>query len=274
MPSPAPNLELKRRYLVAVGAVDEIGLATEKMPPQPDAQGRLYVPASPKVLQATKMLNPNDTLRLRFNAPSEPGDYPYLCTYPGHWQRMRGVLKVVKDLDEYLAQGHAEPAAPVITEWKLADLEAELPKLARGRDFAKGKALFTSVGCIACHAPPGLNGAPPMGDVAAWAPRIAKGMDTLHQHALMGFQGEKGLMPQKGGRVDLSDAEIIGVDVGAPVLRYAHARAEAFGLPIHFSQQNGEETNFPDGFFDVVCSHIIMHETSTRAAPRIFSRVM
>jgi cytochrome c len=35
-------------------------------------------------------------------------------------------------------------------------------------------------------------------------------MDTLHQHALMGFQGEKGLMPQKGGRVDLSDAEIIG----------------------------------------------------------------
>lgn len=97
------------------------------------------------------MLNPNDTVRLRFNAPSEPGEYTYLCTYPGHWQRMRGVLKVVKDLDEYLAQAPAEPAAPVITEWKLADLAADLPKLAKGRDFAKGKALFTSVGCIACH---------------------------------------------------------------------------------------------------------------------------
>lgn len=137
--------------LTQVGAIDEIGLATEKMPPQPDSQGRLYVPASPKVLQATKMSNPNDTIRLRFDAPKEPGDYPYLCTYPGHWQRMRGVLKVVPDLDEYLAQGHAEPAAPVITEWKLADLEGELAKLAKGRDFAKGKALFTSVGCIACH---------------------------------------------------------------------------------------------------------------------------
>lgn len=137
--------------LLQVGAADEIGLAAEKLPPQADSQGRLYIPASPKVLQATKMLNPNDTIRLRFNAPSEPGDYPYLCTYPGHWQRMRGVLKVVKDLDEYLAQGHAEPAAPVITEWKLADLEPELPKLAKGRDFAKGKSLFTSVGCIACH---------------------------------------------------------------------------------------------------------------------------
>lgn len=137
--------------LIQVGAADEIGLAAEKLPPQPDSQGRLYVPASPKVLQATKMLNPNDTIRLRFDAPKEPGDYPYLCTYPGHWQRMRGVLKVVKDLDEYLAQGHTEPAAPVITEWKFADLEPELPKLAKGRDFAKGKALFTNVGCIACH---------------------------------------------------------------------------------------------------------------------------
>ncbi len=137
--------------LVQVGAADEIGVAAEKLPPQPDAQGRLYVPASPKVLQATKLLNPNDTLRLRFDAPKEPGDYPYLCTYTGHWQRMRGTLKVVADLDAYLAEGHAEPAAPVITEWKLADLEPQLPKLAKGRDFAKGKALFTSVGCIACH---------------------------------------------------------------------------------------------------------------------------
>ncbi|MEN9573175.1 MAG: hypothetical protein RL514_1030 [Verrucomicrobiota bacterium] len=137
--------------LLQVGAADEIGVAAEKMSPQPDAQGRLYIPASPKVLQATKMLNPNDTIRLRFNAPTEPGDYSYLCTYPGHWQRMRGTLKVVKDLDAYLADAPTEPTAPVITEWKLADLEPALPQLARGRDFAKGKALFTTVGCIACH---------------------------------------------------------------------------------------------------------------------------
>ncbi len=137
--------------LTQIGAVDEIGLDAEKLTSQPDSQGRHYVPASSKVLQATKMLNPNDTFRLRFDAPNEPGDYPFLCTYPGHWQRMRGTLKVVKDLDEYLAQGHTEPAAPVITEWKLADLASELPKLGAGRDFAKGKALFTTVGCIACH---------------------------------------------------------------------------------------------------------------------------
>ena len=63
--------------------------------------------------------------------------------------------------------------------------------------------------CIVCHQPPGVGGAPPTGDVAAWAPRIAQGMDTLHQHALQGFQGTAGFMPPKGGRVDLSDAEIM-----------------------------------------------------------------
>lgn len=62
--------------------------------------------------------------------------------------------------------------------------------------------------CIVCHAPPGNAGAPPLGDVEAWGPRVAKGIDTLHMHALEGFKGDKGFMPPKGGRVDLSDGEI------------------------------------------------------------------
>jgi cytochrome c5 len=62
--------------------------------------------------------------------------------------------------------------------------------------------------CIVCHQPPGLSGAPPTGDAAAWAPRIAQGTDTLYQHALQGYQGANGYMPPKGGRVDLSDDEI------------------------------------------------------------------
>lgn len=64
--------------------------------------------------------------------------------------------------------------------------------------------------CIACHSPPGLGGAPGLGDSAAWAPRAALGMDTLIAHALNGFSGANGsIMPRKGGRPDLSDEEII-----------------------------------------------------------------
>jgi cytochrome c5 len=62
--------------------------------------------------------------------------------------------------------------------------------------------------CVACHGA-GVAGAPKFGDKAAWGPRIAQGADTLHKHALGGFQGKNGFMPPKGGRTDLSDQSII-----------------------------------------------------------------
>jgi cytochrome c5 len=68
---------------------------------------------------------------------------------------------------------------------------------------ATAEDLYNSA-CSACHAQ-GIGGAPRLGDKAAWAPRIAKGADTLHKHAIEGFQGQTGLMPPKGGRVDLPD---------------------------------------------------------------------
>jgi cytochrome c5 len=62
--------------------------------------------------------------------------------------------------------------------------------------------------CVACHGA-GIAGAPKLGDKAAWAARIAQGADTLHTHALQGFQGKGGYMPPKGGRTDLSDQSVI-----------------------------------------------------------------
>jgi cytochrome c5 len=66
-----------------------------------------------------------------------------------------------------------------------------------------------NVACFACHGP-GIGGAPKTGDKAAWSARVAQGAATLRTHAIQGFQGAAGFMPPKGGRVDLSDAEIIG----------------------------------------------------------------
>lgn len=62
--------------------------------------------------------------------------------------------------------------------------------------------------CTACHGA-GVAGAPKTGDKAAWAPRIAQGMDLLHKHSLEGFQGKAGYMPPKGGRTDLSDQSVM-----------------------------------------------------------------
>jgi ubiquinone/menaquinone biosynthesis C-methylase UbiE len=67
------------------------------------------------------------------------------------------------------------------------------------------------------------------------------------------------------------DAEIHAIDVSAPLLRYAHARAEALGYRVHFAQANAERTAFADGSFDLVVSHILAHETAAHAWPAILA---
>jgi ubiquinone/menaquinone biosynthesis C-methylase UbiE len=56
------------------------------------------------------------------------------------------------------------------------------------------------------------------------------------------------------------DAELHAVDVGAPMLRYAHARAVALGKKVHWHQRDVRDTRFPDGHFDLVTSSIMFHE--------------
>jgi cytochrome c5 len=63
--------------------------------------------------------------------------------------------------------------------------------------------------CYLCHSAPGVGGAPVIGDPEHWVGRVEKGMETLVDHALNGFQGDTGFMPAKGGRVDLSDEEVV-----------------------------------------------------------------
>jgi ubiquinone/menaquinone biosynthesis C-methylase UbiE len=65
------------------------------------------------------------------------------------------------------------------------------------------------------------------------------------------------------------DAEVHAIDVAAPMLRYGHARAESLGKRVHFAQRNAEATGFPDGHFDLVVGHAMLHETSTAACRNI-----
>ena len=136
--------------VIAPGALEEIGEAAEKMAPDPDAQGRIHVPISTKVLHATRMAEPGQQIKLSFTAPTEPGDYQYVCTFPGHWRRMVGTLAVVQDVEAYLAKRAATPE-PVMTEWKLEDLLPDLPKVSAGRNLVGGKESFQKLACVQCH---------------------------------------------------------------------------------------------------------------------------
>jgi SAM-dependent methyltransferase len=68
-----------------------------------------------------------------------------------------------------------------------------------------------------------------------------------------------------------ADAEVHAVDVGPAILRYAHARAEALGVAVHFHQMSVGALDFPDGSFDLVVSHNLMHEISRETMVGLFA---
>jgi ubiquinone/menaquinone biosynthesis C-methylase UbiE len=67
------------------------------------------------------------------------------------------------------------------------------------------------------------------------------------------------------------EAEVHGIDVAAPCLRYGLARARAQGRAIHFAQMNAESLEFPDASFDVVFSSMFLHEVPRKGIEKVFS---
>ncbi len=90
------------------GSVEVLGTAAAAMLAPADADATPFVPASPLVLAATPLLQEGQTARLSFTPPAEPGEYVYVCTFPGHWMRMYGVMLVVRSLETW----EAKPTRP------------------------------------------------------------------------------------------------------------------------------------------------------------------
>ena len=78
------------------GTLEKVGAAADAMLRDPKASEKHYVPEIPEVLFSTPLVDPGDIYSLEFTAPQEPGMYPFVCTFPGHWRIMHGVMKVTK----------------------------------------------------------------------------------------------------------------------------------------------------------------------------------
>ena len=151
--------------IVQPGSLQEVGELAESTARDADARQREFVPATDKVLLASRLLEPGKEQALTFEAPATPGIYPYVCTYPGHWRRMFGAMYVVADVDAY----NADPAGYLAssgleikdellsyldrnTEWKLADLADDVGHLShRNNSFDVGQSLFSIASCAGCH---------------------------------------------------------------------------------------------------------------------------
>ncbi len=89
-----PDIMQHNFLLLAPGSTEAIGALADQMAAQADAIEKQYIPDSDKILVASKLVAPQAEEELVFTAPEQTGDYPYLCTFPGHWRIMKGVLHV------------------------------------------------------------------------------------------------------------------------------------------------------------------------------------
>lgn len=125
--------------------------------------GLPYVPDTDDVIAASEMIQPDKVTRITLDAPTEPGEYSYVCTFPQHWYRMYGVMVVVEDLDEW-NKNPTEPANPIgsnrafIQAWTVDDLKSELSAGIRGSTPKIGEKIFKEASCAGCHKVAGNGG--------------------------------------------------------------------------------------------------------------------
>ena len=156
--------------VVQPGAWEEVGIAANLMAKNPKFANSDFIPADKRdlILHASPMIGPTRKSLvhvLRFQAPSEPGVYPYVCTFPGHWIIMHGAMVVANNEAEAIALWKST-RRKIVQEWTFADL-AELadkptdvsqlsPQESRKwRDL--GLQSFAKANCTQCHLQDGVG---------------------------------------------------------------------------------------------------------------------
>ena len=91
-----PDIIMHNFILCAPGKGTEVGELADKLAATPEGFAKHYIPDSDLVLFSTEQVAAGKTLKVKFTAPNTPGEYPYICSFPGHWQIMRGTMTVVK----------------------------------------------------------------------------------------------------------------------------------------------------------------------------------
>lgn len=89
-----PDVVPHNWLLAKPGSLQKLGDKVNLMITDPQGMAKHYVPDSDDVIAYTDMTNPKAEFVIHLTAPKDKGDYPYLCTFPGHWMVMNGVMKV------------------------------------------------------------------------------------------------------------------------------------------------------------------------------------
>lgn len=171
--------------IVKPQALAEVGMAANEMAKDPRNANSDFVPPQMRelILHATALIGPTRAAQihvLRFAAPQEPGVYPYVCTFPGHWVVMNGVM-VVAESESQAAELLTASQPQIVQEWTMADF-ADFAKLHRQGDekaIQRGMTSFMKARCNQCHviAGHGVN----LGPDLAESVKKLRGVELLRQ---------------------------------------------------------------------------------------------
>ncbi|PQO33782.1 DUF6797 domain-containing protein [Blastopirellula marina] len=89
-----PDVVPHNWVLLKPGTLATVGDLANKLVADPAAALNQYVPKTDDVLSYTDIVQPQKEFTIYFQAPDQPGRYPYLCSFPGHWMVMNGELIV------------------------------------------------------------------------------------------------------------------------------------------------------------------------------------
>jgi uncharacterized protein len=89
-----PDFMQHNLLIIKPGTLEKVGNAADLLARESNAIAMQYVPKIPEILHSTELVSPEGNATLVFIAPETPGEYPFLCTVPGHWRIMNGIMKV------------------------------------------------------------------------------------------------------------------------------------------------------------------------------------
>lgn len=90
-----PDVLMHNVLILKPGTMNKVGALADAMITDPEGMKKSYIPKSPDVLHSTKLVAMGGSETLKFTI-EDAGDYPIVCTFPGHWRLMNAVLKVEK----------------------------------------------------------------------------------------------------------------------------------------------------------------------------------
>jgi len=90
-----PDFMQHNLLIIQPGTLETVGAAADKLASNPQGADMQYVPDMEEVMYNTPLVDPGATVELTFTAPENPDEYPFVCTFPGHWRIMQGTMKVV-----------------------------------------------------------------------------------------------------------------------------------------------------------------------------------